>query len=846
MICTLVEATPPLESICGLSDPFKSTGKQYLSPIVGVEEHQIRELRFHGNYSSQKSDFPPVKHNQLKEDDLPQDPVSAVLQRLFPCPLHDVLTPNNLQQDPLRKWLKPAAIAKIFNHIDDHQKFDAMAENERLIGFLAALTPEEYIRLEKKAKFQATVEKKNVLEILLSKFKRHDALDFAKLLNQAVKKSRSPDPEDTHIYPPYVIESVLLTYMWRQAPNKPSLKEYYDALSDELMDKKTSIDFQLFYTKEDYFSLKEVVNSGKLSIQEFMKDPEKMALLAFGHAYYEDPLPPVFPYGPVKYVDPDEKSFAYTNCGEMLLMTLFDTVNFDSKQRIFRLPLLEELKEKGLSPLKEFITFYSEINTYPSQSNTQPSLNAWSQLVSNLNKPNDPDPIHYLKDKGKKVKKGTNGIYELGNGLHNVLRVVGKLIGDPQWQPMNQTGEDLIKVIQGNLDRFCSLFTRENFISEWYEKGTTTKEIKDPNTVNIVFKNSEKDQFELHISPGHFKFKKSYESGFYDIGEKMVSHLHEWHPLYRHFIKVKYIKEILEHIPSEKLDSFFSEYLYSMDLDSMKGKTKAMKAIVAYKERFKKATFDKLPNKWLTDEGEYFSNWSDPHTNSKVLNALASFKILEGIKSLGIKKFNEMLSTIQTQKTISVAATYFHKDLIKLILEQPGALELFWDKSFEDCGFDEEEEDPLEGQSLNLRVSLLHIVADNGLSEFIQPILDLGADVNEKDFQGSTPLIGATKLLPFTHKPYGASTKVLYKPYLDVVTTLIRRGADTNAIDNYTMQTSLHYAAQHNWVDAIVKLIEAGADKEAQDNHGNRPLHIAACFGSIEAAQKLKELGAKE
>src|ERR1700722_16135072 len=95
--CVPAHATPPFGFFNGLSEPFKSKGKNYRSPIVGAEEQQTREIRFHGNYGPQESQFPCVNHNGLKEDDKPQDAVAALIQRLFPSPLHDVLIPNNIK-----------------------------------------------------------------------------------------------------------------------------------------------------------------------------------------------------------------------------------------------------------------------------------------------------------------------------------------------------------------------------------------------------------------------------------------------------------------------------------------------------------------------------------------------------------------------------------------------------------------------------------------------------------------------------------------------------------------------------------------------------------------------------
>src|ERR1700722_9239870 len=270
---TLALAAPPFNR--GLSDPFASKGKIHLAPIVGMEEQHIREIRFHGNYGSQKSNFPRVKHNLLKEDDTPQDAVAAFLQRLFPSPAHDVLTSNTLQQDKVRKWLTPAAIAKIFNSIDDHKKYAAMSEDERLAGLLAALTPEAYDRFKKTAKVEAEQNKKKEwTTVLVSKFKDKagDSFNFAKFLDEAILKSRNPNPEDKYFYPPHIIESALLIFMRHQTGHKTNpvkeaslkedLEQYCDTLSADLMDKTVPVNFDSFYTKEDYFDLKNKVNSG--------------------------------------------------------------------------------------------------------------------------------------------------------------------------------------------------------------------------------------------------------------------------------------------------------------------------------------------------------------------------------------------------------------------------------------------------------------------------------------------------------------------------------------------------------------------------------------------------------
>jgi len=357
----------------------------------------------------------------------------------------------------------------------------------------------------------------------------------------------------------------------------------------------------------------------------------------------------------------------------------------------------------------------------------------------------------------------------------------------------------------------------------------------------------------------------------------MIPHLREWHPLYRHFIKAKNIREVLENIPNDQVDSFFSSSLYSMDLDSMAGKLKALKSIVEYKKISKKENFDAFPNKWITKEGEHFANWSDEYTNVKVLNALASYKTIQEIKNLGIEEFNHRLSPSQTERTIISASLDDRTELVKRILKQPGMLEALWNKPLKDLtSFFEEEREGLEGNApLNEQMephseqvsihttTLLHYLAGLGLNELIQQAVDMGI-VPTLDVKGSrngwTPLhyavergktdticklmeLGASKEVKDSRQGMTPLHQSVLNDKIDAMIKLIEGGANIKTSDTYGY-TPLHSAAQCGKIDAVAKLIELGADKEARDNYGCTPLHSAAQNGQINTVTKLIELGA--
>ena len=117
----------------------------------------------------------------------------------------------------------------------------------------------------------------------------------------------------------------------------------------------------------------------------------------------------------------------------------------------------------------------------------------------------------------------------------------------------------------------------------------------------------------------------------------------------------------------------------------------------------------------------------------------------------------------------------------------------------------------------------LHHITGTGSTELIQRLVDHGADVNARDFQGQTPLYRA-----------------LNEP--DTMRFLIELGADINTTDN-AGDTVLHAAARRN-SDALAYLLKLGADVNRRDTLGNTPLHDAAEVVYLESVQLLLEYGA--
>lgn len=117
------------------------------------------------------------------------------------------------------------------------------------------------------------------------------------------------------------------------------------------------------------------------------------------------------------------------------------------------------------------------------------------------------------------------------------------------------------------------------------------------------------------------------------------------------------------------------------------------------------------------------------------------------------------------------------------------------------------------------RNQALYLAAGEGHEDTVQMLLDNGADVNAKDWIGSTALDWAA---PGGHER--------------TVRALLRNGSNLNSRDAYE-NTALHWAVQHETI--IQLLLENGADVNAKNDCGQTALCWAARDGPVAVAQLL-------
>lgn len=122
----------------------------------------------------------------------------------------------------------------------------------------------------------------------------------------------------------------------------------------------------------------------------------------------------------------------------------------------------------------------------------------------------------------------------------------------------------------------------------------------------------------------------------------------------------------------------------------------------------------------------------------------------------------------------------------------------------------------------------LHYAVSVNNIRAVKILLENGADVNAKDYVGTTPL-------------HNAAT--FNDQNLEIVKILLEYGAELDVIDQYG-STPLFRAASSNNFDTVEILLENGADANGKGTNGNPPLSVAVSNNDIDTSKLLIEYGA--
>ena len=111
------------------------------------------------------------------------------------------------------------------------------------------------------------------------------------------------------------------------------------------------------------------------------------------------------------------------------------------------------------------------------------------------------------------------------------------------------------------------------------------------------------------------------------------------------------------------------------------------------------------------------------------------------------------------------------------------------------------------------------------IPDMIELLVDDGADVNVRDYDGETPLLNAV---------FTGNTSIARK--------LIELGADVNIPNHSSNDAAIHLAVAFDNTEILPLLIDKGADYKARNNYGRNILHIAARIGGARTAAVLSDL----
>lgn len=164
---------------------------------------------------------------------------------------------------------------------------------------------------------------------------------------------------------------------------------------------------------------------------------------------------------------------------------------------------------------------------------------------------------------------------------------------------------------------------------------------------------------------------------------------------------------------------------------------------------------------------------------------------------------------------------------------------------------------------------LMQLVSDNYLPEYLEPVIEAGADVNYATENGFTPLMvvanqmscnpGSVQLLVDAGANLDAQesttgyTALLFnvtQPCPEVAEILIDNGADVNIANDEGITPLMYasgsqYSAPGEEVETYQRIIDAGANLNAQDNEGRTAaVYAVKSFNWSEVVEDLVSAGA--
>ncbi|MBP6985970.1 MAG: ankyrin repeat domain-containing protein [Alphaproteobacteria bacterium] len=706
----------------GLHEPFLNAPQAQLSPVRGLDKIVIKGMRRHGHSGVTDLGFARPTGRCVDPVYYPQDAMASILERLVPSHIGFVINKSNA--DKIHTWLKPRCISLMFNAIYlDHILLSS--EEDAIKRIAAAMQPEFTESFQKQQENRMKHHKIQPKPIKYSA----DSLHFASLLLQAWKDNWGEKAAQNG-YPEHVVEYTLLVFMMDKVAKKSDLKQFFEALSDKLLDKNKANQIcwdgvSSCYSRQDYENLSLLSESYTL---------EQSLLKKFGDHAFKEYYPPVLEYG-MSYLIIDGQSKGVSNCGEILLLTWM--MYFNAKPNSHFDPLrLEELKTKGFRISERFIHFFRSVCPTYAFAYNQDVWNAWSELTSDLNTSGENERVQYMHPTPE------NGTYGIGAGIDNLLILLGRLIHPPKWDDELYNNIDRAA---HRLDLFCEAFSPSFLHSSlgdfWSWKVIrksngallNDRDIGNPKDVSILLLLGNKPVIELHCTPKHFEAIDASASGL------CLNPQDNRQP----------------HIPESITFSQFPTYFYACEMESIHGKLAALKRAAWHQKRFNSHAFDYIFERWIDGEGKFFAAYEDEYTNHKLIEVLyeqAGWSV-DRILSLRVPKLTAMLLTFLAKISDLDQIEHILKDDLEQYRKEGSNMGSNWQERVRALSYlipnaDAETFErlfsllPLFDNYLFVvsGCDLLHMVCWRGTAEGVRQLIRISNEINNQDMTGNTPL----------------------------------------------------------------------------------------------------------
>ncbi|MDP3532253.1 MAG: hypothetical protein Q8S31_03085 [Alphaproteobacteria bacterium] len=471
-----IHADIPIEQTFSLYENTKDEYKE-ISPIWGQIDFisdLIKNIRFFGHFTSNTHpDLKPYPCFDGKELSNPQDPISGLLQYLFPSLDGYILVHNARDYDPIGYITQDKDLQKLNNIIFAVTHFKTNKINkEEFKTTINAILPE----LSQKNPKIGNRKLKNNKRNDFNKINR----DFINILTRAIIAENDGSFADK--YPSSVVIPSLMAFALKIADNADEIYQHFDWLFKQ--DKILS-----HFERTDYDALKQKI----LSQQENNQDLNETLKLILGYIFFEQKVPK-----PLNYIstffEHNGKKIAYPDCGEISLLNFLYYV-LGEKGRI-NFNILDSISIKD--DLKAFFKKYPHI----SLAGTRQAHADFSNIVSNQNDEN--------ADPSLRIKYRQDVCNIQGTGIVNMLNVLARLMPDACLNKIWPKGEqEIFTLAAEKLTHLCTFFSHSNFELKWKVEGK-----KELNSLfsNIRFYINDEASFKWLFLDGHFEIRNFSEN----------------------------------------------------------------------------------------------------------------------------------------------------------------------------------------------------------------------------------------------------------------------------------------------------------------------------------------------